>query len=104
MRSAYANASFLAGDLGELANHPQSLAFSGECSGYPMEGDDPQELPILDNKFDIEQTRGDVTIKFSGEFTGSDSVTGFASTTMNCPEDVPWSASSGCCSRCDWCQ
>lgn len=72
--------------------------------GYPMEGDDPQEVPIVDNKFDIEQTRGDVTIKFSGEFSGSDSVGGVASTTMNCPEDVPWRASPGCCSRCTWCQ
>ena len=58
--------------------------------GYPMEGEEPQEVPIVDNKFEIEQIRGDVTIKFRGEFTSSNSVTGFASSTMNCPEDVPW--------------
>ena len=72
--------------------------------GYPMEGEEPQEVPIVDNKFEIEQIRGDVTIKFGGEFTSSNSVTGVASSTMNCPEDVPWSASPGCCSRCAWCQ
>jgi hypothetical protein len=72
--------------------------------GYPMEGEEPQEVPIVDNRFEIEQTRGDVTIKFSGEFSGSDSVSGVASSTMNCPQDVPWSATPGCCSRCAWCQ
>ena len=72
--------------------------------GYPMEGEEPQEVPIVDNKFEIEQTRGDVTIKFSGEFGDSNSVGGVASSTMNCPEDVPWTASPGCCSRCSWCQ
>lgn len=77
----------------------------GICSfGYPMEGEEPQEVPIVDNKFAIEQTRGGVTIKFNGEFTGSDSVGGLASSTMNCPMDQAWSASSGCCTRCDWCQ
>lgn len=72
--------------------------------GYPLEGEVPQDVPIVDNKFDIEQIRGDITIKFSGEFTGGDTVGGVASSTMNCPADERWSAKPGCCSGCAWCQ
>jgi len=69
------------------------------------QGEQPQPVPIVDNKFQIEDTQaGDVTIKFRGEFTGSNSVGGVASSTMNCPLDQAWSASPGCCSSCNWCQ
>jgi hypothetical protein len=72
---------------------------------YPEVGEQPQPVPIVDNKFQIEDIQaGDVTIAFSGEFTGSNSVGGVASSTMNCPLDQAWSASPGCCSICDWCQ
>ena len=72
--------------------------------GYPEEGEVPQAVPIVDNQFEIETTRGDIAIKFSGTFTGPDSVNGVASSTMNCPMDQAWSATPGCCTRCDWCQ
>lgn len=67
----------------------------------------PQEVPIDDNRFEIEQTRtdgiGTFTLKFSGEFTGSDSVSGVASSTRGCPVDESWGATSGCCTSCGYC-
>jgi hypothetical protein len=66
---------------------------------YPMEDETPS-VPIVNNQFELEFVRGSETLKFSGTFTSSDTVTGFISNTFGCPMDQPWSAASGLCSRC----
>lgn len=72
---------------------------------YPMDGEVPQEVPIVNNSFMIETMRGDTLVKFGGTFTASNAVSGTASSwnetlMLGCPMDMPWSASPGLCSRC----
>ena len=101
----------VADDECDMRTPPSAFQFTtnrqdGICGfSYPEVGQLPQPVPIVNNRFQIQQIQaGDVTIKFSGEFTSSNSVGGVASSTMNCPLDQAWGASPGCCSICDWCK
>ena len=75
---------------------------------YPEEGDDPQEVPIVDGQFTIETTRtdglGEYTIMVNGEFTENGSVSGVGSHSRDCPDERAWSAGAGCCSQCEFCK
>jgi hypothetical protein len=78
---------------------------------YPVEGDDPQEIPIVDGRFEIEATRtaGDqqYTIMVSGEFDENGGVSGVATDSSACPDERAWSAGLGCCTACEregWCE
>ena len=108
---------FVSDDRTKLVADPScySVAFRfltnrvGPCViNYPIEGDDPQEIPIVDGKFEVQANQtdglGDYTVEFSGEFSETGGVTGMASHSRDCPEDQEWQMSPGCCSRCDWCQ
>jgi len=82
---------------------------NGSCAiSYPVEGDDPQEIPIVDGRFEIETTQedgiGEYTIKFSGEFNENGTVSGVGTHSRDCPTDRNWSAGPGCCSQCEWCK
>jgi hypothetical protein len=96
---------------------PQMLAFSltsidsveGSCAiSYPVEGDDPQEIPIVDGGFEIETTQtdgiGTYTIRFSGDFNENGTVSGVGTHSRDCPTERNWSADPGCCSQCEWCK
>jgi len=84
----------------------------GSCAiYYPVEGDDPQEIPIVDGGFEIETTQtdgiGEYTIRFSGEFNENGTVSGVGTHSRDCPTDRNWSAGPGCCSQCQrdgWCE
>jgi hypothetical protein len=80
----------------------------GICGFSYPDGEEAPEVPIVDNKFEVEMTRtdldGEYTIRFSGEFNANGGVGGLASSTRNCPMDQSWSAREGCCNICDWCQ
>jgi hypothetical protein len=84
----------------------------GSCAiYYPIEGDDPQEIPIVDGRFQIEATRtaGDLTytIMVSGEFAENGRVSGVGSDSSACPDDRAWYADLGCCLQCQrdgWCE
>ncbi len=96
---------------------PQMLAFrltsidpdQGSCAiDYPVEEDDPQEIPIVDGRFEIETTRTDAisayTIRFSGGFNENGTVSGVGTHSRDCPDNRNWSAGPGCCSQCQWCK
>jgi hypothetical protein len=77
---------------------------------YPEEGDDPQEILIVDGRFEIEATRtdalGEYTIVVNGEFADNGMVSGFGTHSRDCPDERNWSAGPGCCSQCErdgWC-
>lgn len=75
---------------------------------YPEEGDDPQEVSIIDGQFTMQATRtdglGEYTIMVSGEFAENGTVSGVASHSRDCPEGRNWSAGPGCCSQCEFCR
>jgi hypothetical protein len=78
---------------------------------YPEEGDDPQEIPIEDGRFEIQATRtdgiGEYTIMVSGQFDENGRVSGVGTHSRDCPDDRSWSAAPGCCSQCQrdgWCE
>jgi len=101
--------------------NPQMAAFRLTSTGeagvqddcaitYPEEGDDPQEIPIVDGRFEIEATQTDgisaYTIKFSGEFNENGTVSGVGTHSRDCPDERNWSAGPGCCLQCErdqWC-
>ena len=96
---------------------PQMVAFSltsidsveGSCAvNYPVEGDEPQEIPIVDGRFEIDTTQtdgiGEYTIRVSGEFNENGTVSGVGTHSRDCPTDRNWSAGPGCCSQCEWCK
>ena len=96
---------------------PPMLAFSfksidpaeGSCAiSYPVEGDDPREIPIVDGGFEIETTQtdgiGSYTIRFSGDFNENGTVSGVGTHSRDCPTERNWSAGLGCCSQCEWCK
>jgi hypothetical protein len=81
----------------------------GSCAvNYPVEGDEPQEIPIVDGRFEIDTTQTDgigaYTIKVSGEFNENGTVSGVGTHSRDCPTDRNWSAGPGCCSQCEWCK
>jgi len=78
---------------------------------YPVEGDEPQEIPIVEGRFEIAATRtaGDqqYTIMVSGEFDENGGVSGIATDSSACPDERAWSAGAGCCTACEregWCE
>jgi hypothetical protein len=82
---------------------------AGSCAvDYPLAGDPTPEIPIVNNRFEVEIARtdafGEYTIRFSGEFNANGGVSGMATHTRDCLTDQAWTANPGCCSRCDWCQ
>lgn len=84
----------------------------GSCAiTYPEEGDEPQEIPIVDGRFEIVTTRadglGEYTIVVNGEFADNGTVSGFGTHSRDCPDERTWSAGPGCCLQCQrdgWCE
>jgi len=84
----------------------------GSCAiYYPVAGDDPQEIPITDGRFEIEATRmvgeQQYSIRVSGEFDETGRVSGVATDSVACPDERAWYADPGCCAQCQrdgWCE